>query len=437
MANAARWIHAVRVNPDNGKVEVTVGPTRHTQSGTEYLEALPRHEIRRVCAHLGLSGAATRSKEDMLEEIRGHCSNLENVGDNGRVSSRRYGSSTPTVDTPSTSRSSVPSSGGGVLGAVLEQAVDARVDARLDSALEVVLERLGNTVGNVSVDRLEVESIVESILERDRVNGSRVVSIDGVKFGHVEGRVHRDFDRLLVKIASARNVFMTGEAGIGKTFVVDQIAAALEVESVIVSADPLPQRSEILGYVSPTTGQAIHGAVRHVYEYGGVFCLDEIDTGHTSLGTSLNRLLSSSSFDFPKDGGGLERVRRHDKFVVVATGNTFGNGPSIRYVGTNKMNGASLDRFTMFHMATDENLTRLIAEDLSSEHGPRAFAAWERLRRNVERYSLDVLVSPRACLDAVRGLAYGESLDEAFNGRAHGRGLPTDIERKLVEGVFS
>lgn len=436
MANAARWVHAVRVNPDNGRVEVTVGPTRHTTSGTEYLEALPRHEIRRVCAHLGLSGAASRTNTDMLEEIRSHCSNLDNVGVDGRVSFGSYPRPT-TVDTSSTSRSIVPSSGSGVLGAVLEQAVDARVDSRLDSALEVVLERLGNTVGNGSVDRLEVESIVESILERDRANGSRVVTLDGVTFNRVEGHVHRDFDRLLGKIASGRNVFMTGEAGIGKTYVVDQIAAALGVRSYIVSADPLPQRSEILGYVSPTTGQAHKGAVRDAYEHGGVFCLDEIDTGHTSLGTSLNRLLSSNSFDFFVDGGGLERVERHEKFVVVATGNTFGTGPSIRYVGTNKMNGASLDRFTMFHMVTDENLTRLIVEDMSPEHGPRAFAAWERLRRNVERYSLDVLVSPRACLDAVRGLAYGEDLDEAFNGRAHGRGLPTDIERKLVEGVFA
>lgn len=435
MANAARWVHRVRRN-EYGVIEVTVGPTRNTVSEVVTLSSMPRHEIRRVCAHLGISGAATRGKEEMYQDIIDHCREDANVttvdGVDGVVVAARGGSSGATII-----RGNVPPRGGDILGAVLEAAVDARVDSRLGTVLDVVLEDRLGAIGGGAVDREAVEAIVEAVLERDRANGPRVVSIDGVTVGKVEGRVHRDFDRLLGKVASGRNVFITGEAGIGKTFTVDQIAEALGVECVMVSADPLPQRAEILGGVSPVTREVIKGAVRDVYEGGGVFCLDEIDTGHTSLGTSLNRLLSSASFDFDKDGGGKVRVKRHPKFVVVATGNTFGTGPSIRYVGTNKMNGAGLDRFTMFHMATDEDLTRQIAKDMSLDHGPRAFATWERMRRNIERYSLDVLCSPRACLDAVRGLMVGESLEEAYEGRGRGRGLPSDIEAKLLEGCFS
>jgi hypothetical protein len=299
----------------------------------------------------------------------------------------------------------------------------------LGQALDVLRKLFGTPIDEATVRQLVTDEV-------NRLNGRPVV----VKVGElpevkVSGRTHRQFPELLRKVSARCHLFLTGSAGVGKTFVVSQIAEALGLPMVTVSADPLPQRAEILGGVSPVTGQVIKGAIREIYETGGIFLLDEWDTGHTSLGTSLNKLLSSDSYDFPVDGGGTATVRKHKDFVVVATGNTYGQGGSLRYVGTNRINGASLDRFTLFHVDTDEDLEAHIATSIHAVHGKAVHEIVRKARANAVKYTLDVIVSPRATYDATKFMVAGDTLEQALRGRLFGRGLPTDQESKLLEGI--
>lgn len=285
-----------------------------------------------------------------------------------------------------------------------------------------------------SVDEAKVREIVNAEIEA-RVAVPKVVKVGDRPEVKIDGKTHKDFDALLRKVSARRNLFLTGTAGVGKTFIVEQIAQALGISCTTVTADPLPQRFEILGGRSVATGDVIDGAVRKPYENGGIFLIDEFDTGHASLGTALNKLLANDTFDFDSPEGGKVTVRKHPDFVVLATGNTYGQGGSLRYVGTNRINGAGLDRFTFFHVDVDEDLTEHICTSVNPDASAKVIPVWRTARRNVETYNLDYLVTPRCAIDATHFVTAGDSLREALNGRLFGRGLPADQEAKLLDGI--
>lgn len=297
-----------------------------------------------------------------------------------------------------------------------------------DEIITVVVKR------NTSIDESKVREIVAQEIEA-KVSTPKVVKVGERPEVTITGRTHKQFDALLRKVSARVHLALTGEAGVGKTHLVSQVGQALGLEVTTVTADPLPQRFEILGGVSIATGQAIKGAVFDRYKDGGILLLDEWDTGHVSLSTALNKLLSSSSFDFDVDGGGKVTVPKHPDFVVIATGNTYGNGGSLRYVGTNKLNGAGLDRFTFFHVECDEKLTADLCAEIDTASASKVVPVWTQARRNVEKYNLDYMVTPRCAIDATKLVAVGDTLRDALRGRLFGRGLPADQEAKLLEGI--
>lgn len=294
--------------------------------------------------------------------------------------------------------------------------------------LDSVLRRKG------TLDEGAVRVIVADEVAK-RVSTPTVVTVGEKPPVKITGKTHRQFADLLRKVSARRNLFLTGSAGVGKTFIVDQIGEALGVSVTTLTADPLPQRFEILGGVSPVTGDVIKGSVADAYENGGIFLIDEFDTGHPSLGTALNKLLANDTFDFPIKGGGTRKVRKHKDFVVIATGNTYGQGGSLRYVGTNKINGAGLDRFTFVHVGIDEELEKHICDSISPDASAQVLPIVRAARRNAETYKLDVIVSPRTSIDACHFIVAGDTLRQALDGRLFGRGLPSDQEAKLLEGV--
>lgn len=444
MASKGRWVFGVKFDSVLNNVTVIVGDDKDSGPTNETsLVRLPRHELMRVCGHLGLKVTINDSVDTLIETIVSHCHNSDNVDAEGKVMATygRSKPSSPKVTEPVTETPKVTESpkvtkptptttpkGSGVEG-VLNDFVTSVV---VDVVNDVVNEKFGNL--ELGVNTEEVRDLVREEVAKVVSRPVQIILKENPPVT-ITGRTHKQFESLLRKVSARRNLFLTGEPGLGKTFVIDQVAEALGTKAVIVSADPLPQKTEILGGISPVDGRVIKGAVRDAYEFGYIFGLDEWDTGHSSLGTTLNRLLSSDSFDFPAEGGGTERVKRHHNFVVIATGNTYGQGGSVRYVGTNKINGASLDRFTMFHMVTDEDLTAGRMKDVDVDSAMKVLPIWLQARRNAERYALDVAVTPRCALDAQAFFLQGDTLEEAFQGRLHGRGLVSDQERKLLDGI--
>lgn len=318
------------------------------------------------------------------------------------------------------------------LEGIEDDADEPRVSTRNTDA-DQVLKDLRKVLGS-GVDEETITRIVEQKIQ-EYVSQPKVVQVAEHEPVRVEGPTHFKFETLLRKMSARRNLFLEGPAGTGKTKLTSQCAKALGLDYKIMSAKPLPQDYEAFGYLNTSTGRKVMGFIEELYENGGVFVLDEVDTGHASLMTMLNQILAQDEYDFPCEVNGTRKVQRHKDFMVMATGNTYGQGGSLRYVGTNKMNGAGLDRFTFVHIPTDEQLEKIICDAIEPSYSALVVPIVRKARANCDKYALDYMVTPRCSIDMVLFMKAGDSLRESAEGRLFGRGLGPDAEAKLLEGI--
>lgn len=293
-----------------------------------------------------------------------------------------------------------------------------------------VLEDLRKLLGGSDVDYNKLRVIVTEEVSKYIAKPTQVV-VNDVPKCVVEGLVHKAFAEILPWVHAGVPVFLTGGAGVGKTTLAETIAQAIGARKILVlQADALPQRHEVFGFLSPVSGDFITGAVYDLFKFGGVFLIDEFDTGHASLGTNLNLLLAQGYYDFPNG----ERVKRHEDFRVLVTGNTYGQGGSVEFAGTNRINGATLDRFVKVEVTVDEQLEGTIATGICSVRGKAVHDVVKQIRANGYRHGLRVFVTPRATIQCTQGIVAGLTLKQAITAKLL-TGLPSDQQVKLLEGV--
>lgn len=339
--------------------------------------------------------------------------------------------------------------GAGTYGALERDELEARLYATLDGTRvteddDVVTEKVSVETsadkvladlrkvlgggGEVDYDKVR-EFIATEVAEH--IAKPIVVQVRDKPNVTLTGLVHEAFPRVLAWVSSGTPIFLTGGAGVGKTTLADTIAQAIGARKIVVlQADAMPQKHEIFGFLSPVTGEFITGCVYDVFKFGGIFLVDEFDTGHTSLGTSLNLMLANGYYDFVNG----ERVTAHPDFRVIVTGNTYGQGGSPEFAGTNKVNGATLDRFVKYEVVVDEKLERSIVTGIDATIGKLVHDIVKKIRANGYRHNLRVFVTPRASIHITRGVLAGLTVSEAVTDKLL-TGLPSDQQLKLLEGV--
>lgn len=294
-----------------------------------------------------------------------------------------------------------------------------------DDVLRKVRELLGGDVDYSKVRKIVVEEVGKVVARPTQVVVNDVPKIT------IDGLVHKRFPEILPWIHAGVPVFLTGPAGVGKTTLAETVATAIGARRIfVIQADALPQRHELFGFLSPVSGDYVTGAVYDLYKHGGIFLIDEFDTGHTSLGTNLNLLLAQGYYDFPNG----EHVVRHPDFRIVVTGNTYGQGGSVEFAGTNRINGATLDRFVKVEVDVDEQLERAIVTNICGVRGPSVHDVIVKIRANANRHGLRVFVTPRASIHCTQGVVAGLTLKQAVTAKVL-CGLPSDQQVKLLEGV--
>jgi energy-coupling factor transporter ATP-binding protein EcfA2 len=301
----------------------------------------------------------------------------------------------------------------------------AEVSGETDDVLAKVRELLGGSIDYAKVRKIVVDEVAKVVARPTQVVVNDVPKVT------VDGLVHKRFPEVLPWIHAGVPVFLTGPAGVGKTTLAETIAKAIDARRIfVIQADALPQRHEVFGFLSPVSGDYVTGAVYDLYKNGGIFLIDEFDTGHTSLGTNLNLLLAQGYYDFPNG----EHVVRHADFRVVVTGNTYGQGGSVEFAGTNRINGATLDRFVKVEIDVDEQLERAIVTNICSVRGPSVHDVITKIRANALRHGLRVFVTPRASIHVTQGVVAGLTVKQAVTAKLL-TGLPSDQQVKLLEGV--
>lgn len=213
------------------------------------------------------------------------------------------------------------------------------------------------------------------------------------------GAQHKSFE-LLLALAAVRkasgtslNIWLTGPAGSGKTTAAENVAKALSLPFQFTGA--VDNEFKLLGFID-ASGRCIRTPFREAYEHGGIFLLDEADGCHPAALLALNAALANGHCDFP-DG----IVKRHPDCVIMAAANTWGSGATHEYVGRNKLDSASLDRFAMLAWDYDEELERNTSGNVEWCRKVQA------IRAKVAQHGIKHIVSPRATYDGAALLASG------------------------------
>ena len=240
----------------------------------------------------------------------------------------------------------------------LDEAVSNHLDNRLDGELKVLREE---------IKKQQVLKVVTD-------NGDNLVK--GVK--------HMQLPSLINMVGAGLNVMLTGSAGSGKTHAATQVAEALGVKFYALSVGAQTSKSDIVGFID-AGGTYRTTPFRQAYENGGVFVMDEIDAGNSNVLIQINSALSNGICSFPD-----KQVKAHKDFHFIATANTYGKGESMKYVGRNRLDAATLDRFTIFHWNIDEKVERAIAGNDTAIY--KAIAA---ARSYCERSNIDAMITPR------------------------------------------
>lgn len=251
-----------------------------------------------------------------------------------------------------------------------------------------------------------------------------------VNFGTVEQPknevTHKSFDKILKILQSAKrkdkHIMLVGGAGGGKTHLAGQVAKALGIQFYPMSVGLQTTKSDLLGFINATGGY-ITSPVREAYEKGGLLLLDEFDSAHAGVVTILNSLLANGHATFPD-----KIIEKNEKFVCMCACNTYGRGGNIDYIGRNKLDGATLDRFIIVDVDYDNGLERNLANN----------DTWvdviEKVRENIRNQGIKMIVSPRASMDGADLLEAGFTPQEVMEMVIY-KGCDEDVKTKISKGI--
>lgn len=234
------------------------------------------------------------------------------------------------------------------------------------------------------------------------------------------GLVHKQTPLVLAMLTAGVNVYLYGPAGSGKTTLAEKVATAFGLQAYY--AAKVESEYQLLGF-KDAKGDTVRTQFREAYEHGGVFLFDELDGSAPSAVVALNMALANGVCPFP-DG----MVKRHDKFVCIAAGNTKLTGATRQYAGRNQLDAASIDRFAFVEFGYDDDLELALAADQS-------WAKYvQRVRAVVAERGLSHLVTPRATYDGCKLLAQG--IDRvAVAAAVVYKGLDADTVRQIEQAL--
>ena len=215
------------------------------------------------------------------------------------------------------------------------------------------------------------------------------------------------------KVLKSRKFYpiaITGHSGNGKTFGVEQTCARLSRECIRVNFTVETDEDDLLGHYILKDGVTSwqFGPIPTAMRRGAVLLLDEYDLASTKI-MALQSVLEGKPLFLKKIN---QYIHPQPGFTVVATANTKGKGSEDgRYIGTNVMNEAFLDRFpiTMEQpyptKATEVKMVNLAMnkEGVSDEEFATKLVDWANItRKTFFDGATDELIATRRLMHIVK-----------------------------------
>ena len=275
---------------------------------------------------------------------------------------------------------------------------------------------LGGKGGGVDIEtlRLTVADEVARTTKRVVLTTPEMKEIDC-------GAQHEKFSLIAQMVQLGVNISLTGPAGSGKTTCCHNVAEKLEREFYCMSVGMQTTKSDLIGYMD-AHGKYVPTVLYTAYKEGGLFLLDEADSGNANVLTILNALLANGQYIFPNG----ERVKKHEMFACIMAMNTYGRGADRLYVGRNQLDAATLDRFATIDFDYDENLELQLAGNDGWTKRVQAYrkAAFDMKER--------VVISPRASIFGAVALAGGvpqKQVEEMFVWKGMDNAIKSKIQQ--------
>lgn len=211
-------------------------------------------------------------------------------------------------------------------------------------------------------------------------------------------------------------IYLTGMSGNGKTFGIEQTCAMLGREMIRVNFTAETDEDDLFGGFRLVNGETVfqYGPVVEAMKRGAVLLLDEVDLASHKV-MALQSVLEGKGYFIKKRA---EWIEPSDGFTVIATANTKGKGSDDgRFIGTNVLNEAFLDRFsvTMYQPYPTESIEKKILHLASEGFGITSEALgkfipnltmWaDIIRKTFEEGGVDEIISTRRLVDIIKSFS--------------------------------
>ncbi len=259
------------------------------------------------------------------------------------------------------------------------------------------------------VNEEKVREIVRELLSENKPSVISV-TLDGKEVGKVEGTKHYQLPLVLKALSAGVNIALTGTTATSKTTMAIQAAKALGKDHMLFK--PIASPFELTGYMD-ANGKYVESNMYRAHKAGIVAIFDEFDASDPAATLVMNSISDNKTFTYPNG----ETVT-NDSLQLIFTMNTKGTGSDRKFVGRNRLDAATLDRFVVLEIERDLALEAAILginetpnKIVLKEGGEVSAEEWlQTVRREREKYSKsqpDKIISMRAVRDGWKLICAG------------------------------
>ncbi len=251
-------------------------------------------------------------------------------------------------------------------------------------------------------------------------------------------------------IHAGDNVLLTGEAGTGKTSMIEQLAARIGQPVLRVNLNGETRIGDFLGRLNVIAGEKgsvtewVDGILPLAMKKGMWLILDEIDMGEPNILSLLHPILEPNGRLVLKENKG-EEVKPHPNFRIFGTANGIGSQTNRgdTYAGVNQMNEAFLDRWHIITMPnldpkTEIKVIRKRYPTLPPKFAKRIVQFGTTIRKGLENETISMTFSTRRALQWANKLALYRNATKAAEAVFLCKVTPEDrvVLEKQIHLVF-
>ena len=276
----------------------------------------------------------------------------------------------------------------------------------------------GNTAPVVGNTALKPEPVKESFVVDYTNTESLIPKKDPnfVPFGN-----YADLEQI-IKSGIFYPAYISGPTGNGKSTMVEQICAKHKRPLIRVNLNMMTDEEQLIGSKTLENGnvEIVEGPVLIAMRTGTTLLLDEIDAGSANTLLCLQPILEGKPYYFKLKN---EMIVPAAGFNVISTANTKGKGSDDgRYIGTNILNEAFLERFAVTfeqdypNAKVEVKIVKNLMETYQcvDEEFAETLVKWaDAIRKTFDDGGVDETITTRRMIHIVRAFAIFKKREKA------------------------